>query len=93
MKGILQTFSSLIIAVIILLSILFLPETKIKPVTDVLNYFSKATKTIFDLGSNILTNFVAALIVGLVIYLLIQASKKYIDENENDEEKEDINTS
>ncbi len=92
MKGLLQTFSSLIIALIILLGILFLPETKIKPITDVLNQFSKATKTIFDLGSNVLTNFVSALVVGLVIYLLIQASKKYIEGEGEEEKKEDINT-
>lgn len=83
MKGLLQTFSSLILALIALLGILFLPETKIKPITDALDYFSKATNTIFDLGSHIISNLVSALFLGLFVYLIIRIAKK----NPGDENK------
>lgn len=87
MKGLLQTFSSLILALIALLGILFLPETKIKPITDALNYFSKATNTIFDLGGHIVSNFVSALFLGVFIFLIIRIAKKNPgDENKTEEE-------
>ena len=86
MKAVFQTFSSLIIALLALLGILFLPETKIKPITDTLGYFSKATNTIFDLGSHIISNFVSAVLLGLFIFLVIRIAKKDPgDENETEE--------
>jgi len=83
MKGLLQTFSSLIIAIIILLGIMFLPDTQIKQVQSVMNFFSGATKTIYNLGGHILQNIVSAVITGLVLFLLIRAIKRKTEEENN----------
>ena len=83
MKGVLQTFSSLIIAVLILLGILFLPDSQIKQIKTVMNFFSGASKTLYDLGGHILQNFVSALVTGLVLFLLIRAVKRKTEEERN----------
>lgn len=93
MKGVLQTFSSLIIAVIILLGILFLPDTQIKQIQTVMNFFSGASKTLYDLGGHILQNFVSAIITGLVLFLLIRAVKRKAEEERNKiTENEELDT-
>ena len=83
MKGVLQTFASLIIALIILLGILFLPDSQIKQVRTVMDFFSGATQTIYDLGGHILQNFVTAVITGLILFLLIRAVKRKTEEDRN----------
>ncbi len=83
MKGVLQTFASLIIALLILLGILFLPDSQIKQVQTVMGFFSKASKTLYDLGGHILQNFVSAIITGFILFLLIRAIKRKNEQEQN----------
>lgn len=77
MKGLLQTFSSLIIALVILLGILFLPDAKMNNTLGFLSFLSKAKETTAAFEAYFLRNITQGIIAFLILGVLtIYARKK-----------------
>jgi multisubunit Na+/H+ antiporter MnhC subunit len=80
MRDSLKNISSLIFAILILLGILFLPDTRLKPITSMLNFLSKGNNTAYAFGGYLIQKILTGAIIILVtigLYRVVQ--KRRVD--------------
>ena len=93
MKSFLKNFSSLAIAALFLLGILFLPEADLVRIKEILNFLSKSNNTAISFGYYLFQKvIIGAITLLLTILFSIAAHRAYIKHKEEKlgDEGEDV---